>query len=311
MASTIYEFHGGRPGSDVSRRNAKTHNCPFVDKRCKKKNGACSLLLSESAEPVIICPNRLYGDGFKVIADVANATIERSDLVAPTRAAELHALGQLSGHEAVVFGQGFGRELSVKAPAIEGERGSSFSVDYVLCALEDDLSLNGFTAVEVQTIDTTNSYGSAAKYYYSLQEGDVIKTDLELTNAGLNWENVNKRILPQIIYKGHTLRREVKAQNGLYFVLPDAVYRKILTRIGNDLMSYPKGAGTVTFETYRIGDEQSDGTSPLIHVDSKTTSVEQIAFAFVSPRNLPTLGIYEQTIEKNIQKAVKEVSKNS
>lgn len=75
-------------------------------------------------------------------------------------------------------------------------------------------------------------------------------------------------------------------------------------------MSYPRGAGTVTFETYRIGDEKSDGTSPLIHVESKTTSVEQIAFAFVSPRNLPTLGIYEHTIEKNIQKAVKEVSKN-
>ena len=311
MASKIYEFHGARPGSDVSRKNAKTHYCPFVDKRCKKKNGACSLLLSESVEPVIICPNRLYGDGFKVIADVAAATIERTELVAPKRAAEFHGFGQWNGQEAVVFGQGFGRELAVKAPTIDGERASSFSVDYVLCALDSNLSLHGFTAVEVQTIDTTNSYGNAAKYYYGLQPSEPVDAKSEITNAGLNWENVNKRILPQIIYKGHTLRREIKAQHGLFFVLPDAVYRKILTRIGNDLMSYPKGPGTVTFETYRIGDERKDGTSPLVHVESKTTSVEQIAFAFVSPRNLPALGVYEETIEKNIKKAVREVSKNS
>jgi hypothetical protein len=311
MASTIYEFHGARPGSKVSRENAKKHHCPFVDKRCKKKNGACSLLLSESEEPVIICPNRLYGDGFKVIEDIANKTIERGQLISPEQAAELHALNQLNGDEAVVFGQGFGRELAVTAPAIEGERPSSFSVDYVMCALENDLSLNGFAAVEVQTIDTTNSYGNAAKYYYALQTNQKLDPQAEITKAGLNWENVNKRILPQIIYKGHTLRREVKAQHGLFFVLPDAVYSKILTRIGNDLMSYPKGPGTVTFETYRIGEEQPDGTSRLVHVDSNTTSVEQIAFAFVSPRNLPKLGIYENKIEKNIQTAVKQAAKRS
>ena len=39
-------------------------------------------------------------------------------------------------------------------------------------------------------------------------------------SVGPNWENVNKRILPQLIYKGHLLEREALCQSGLFFACP-------------------------------------------------------------------------------------------
>lgn len=301
MASTIFEFYGARPGTSQSLENARKAHCPFIDGKCKKKNGACSLLLTTATEPVIICPNRLYGGHFDVIRDVAKQALGgRDDLISPKEAIKQFKQGNFDPRSVIVFGQGFGKELAVSAPAKDGERGSSFSVDYVLCALSESFQVEEFAAIEVQTIDTTNSYASAAKYYRTLTGNARVDEAKEVTKAGLNWENVNKRILPQIIYKGHSLRREPKAQEGLFFVVPDQVYQKILTRIGDELLEYPRGPGTVTFRTYALGDEQPDGTSPLVLVNEFTTSVEQIAFAFVSPRNLPEIETYQRKIEKTL-----------
>lgn len=305
MASTIFEYHGARPGSSESRQNASSHHCPFIDGKCKKKHGACSLKLA-NGEPVIICPNRLYGESFRVISDVASKALGgRKSLVRPEFAKKEYEVGSWDGSKVIVFGQGFGRELSVSAPADENGKRSRFKVDYVLCSADETMQVKEFAALEVQTIDTTNSYASASTYYRSLGVNDGIDPKRESTNAGLNWENVNKRILPQIIYKGHALRREVKAQKGLFFILPDQVYRRILTRIGNRLLEYPRGPGTVTFETYKLGAEQPNGMSDLERVTTFTTSVEQIAFAFVSPRNLPDMDSYDREICKRLKQKKK------
>ena len=55
----------------------------------------------------------------------------------------------------------------------------------------------------------------------------------------MNWENVNKRILPQIIYKGHVLRLEERCTKGLYFVCPKQVYSRIRERLGGNLRADP------------------------------------------------------------------------
>ena len=75
--------------------------------------------------------------------------------------------------------------------------------------------LLGFVAIEVQSIDTTGNYQAEREAY--LGDRIVCRED---STAGLNWENVNKRILPQIIYKGHVLRREPLCQKGLFFICP-------------------------------------------------------------------------------------------
>lgn len=301
VASTIYEFYGARPGTAESRRNAAARHCPFVDGPCKKKDiGACSLKMA-NAEPVVICPNRLYGDGFKVIADVSGKALGgRTDIVGAEQFKHLRDAGQWDGSKAVAFGQGYDGELSVTGPSDEDGKRSRFKIDFIVCAINAELELEEFAAIEVQTIDISNSYRPAAEYYHSLSGNAEIDPARETAKAGLNWENVNKRILPQIIYKGHALRREDKAQEGLFFVLPHQVYKRILTRVGGTLQSYPRGPGTVTFETYDLGDPLADGTCPLVHVETFTTTVDQIAYAFVSPHNLPELGSYDAAIMRKL-----------
>lgn len=71
-----------------------------------------------------------------------------------------------------------------------------------------------FTAIEVQTIDTTGNYRLSRLALFE-PERRIVKS-----TVGLNWENVNKRIIPQIVYKGQVLQRERLNKTGLWFVTP-------------------------------------------------------------------------------------------
>lgn len=301
MPTKVLEFHGFLPLSDESKAFAARKWCPFVKAKCKKiQSGGVCVLKAPSSLPVIICPNRLYGNGFEVIARIARETFgDDCDLVTDLEAEKRRRDGLLCGREIVVFGQGYSGEVGITAPAAEGESGS-FKVDYLLVKVGANLDPLSIVAVEVQTIDTTNSYKSASQSYYA-EEQHPSQWGEGSTNAGFNWENVTKRILPQIIYKGHALRREKLATHGLFFVLPDPVLQKIRTRVGSSLLEYPKGPGTVTFHSYQLAAIWSGAERPLVPVSEFTTTVEQIAFAFVSPQNLPPLGIYEDTLTAKLK----------
>jgi len=308
MASRIAEFFGARPKSAESVANAQAHYCPFVDSACIKNRtrslGACSLQVGD-ADPIIICPNRLYAENFAILRDIANDVfggetrlLSAKDYERDRRAAAL------DGSEIVVFGKYFGKELGIPTPPglEEGETAGSFYIDFLLVKL-DPVSHQpvAFAAVEVQTIDTTNSYAdAAAAYRLGLDYHGPLGEDL--TNAGLNWENVSKRILPQLIYKGHALRREPLCSKGLFFVVPQAVYQRIKRRVGGRLLEYPKAAGTITFLTYSLGPEDGGNERSLLPAETFTTTVEQIAFAFVSPQNLPAAGVYQTVIGENLQR---------
>lgn len=125
------------------------------------------------------------------------------------------------GGAVAVFGKGWGGEL--RLPQRKGV--GSYFVDWVLARLDACGELAELTAIEVQTIDTTGSYGNARK---SLSEERKVIAD----TVGLNWENVSKRIIPQIIYKGQVLQREDLCRSGLYFVCPHPVYHRVLERLG-------------------------------------------------------------------------------
>ncbi len=249
-----------------------------------------------TGKPVIICPNRLYGNNFEVIRRIAQDCFgSRAELIADDVAESRRRSSGLTGNEVVVYGQGFSGEIGIRAPtADEGVEGS-FKIDFLLTRVDEALKPISFVAVEVQTIDTTDSYSEASKAYYAATEIDASPGLIE-TRAGFNWENVSKRILPQLIYKGHALRREANAQFGLYFVLPHAVFEKIKTRIGGRLLEYPRGPGTITFHSYELGEAIPNGPREILLQETFTTTVEQIAFAFVSPQNLPPLGVYEKAL---------------
>lgn len=89
-----------------------------------------------------------------------------------------------------------------------------------------------FAALDVQTMDTIGSYRAE-------REAILNGTAHKGKSAGPNRENVNKRILPQLIYKGHLPEREALCQSGLFFACPEAVYNKIMNRLGSELASYP------------------------------------------------------------------------
>lgn len=111
------------------------------------------------------------------------------------------------------------------------------------------------------------------------------------------WANVSKRILPQLIYKGYVLRRERLCGKGLFFVCPTAVLARVRARLGTKMLEYPIASGTITFQAYDLAPAAREGKRrKLIKGATFTTTVEQVAYAFVSPVNLPEMGVYEKAI---------------
>jgi hypothetical protein len=135
----------------------------------------------------------MYADRYQVLQGVAEAAFGPGCKL--RNAAEYLSAEPVEGRTVIVFGKRWGKELRLPA---KGGRGSYF-VDWVLALLTPTGELEKFVAVEVQTIDTIGSYREERDAYITGQSFQGTST------AGLNWENVNKRILPQLIYKGHVL----------------------------------------------------------------------------------------------------------
>ncbi len=173
-----------------------------------------------------------------------------------------------------------------------------YYVDWILARMSADGDMAELTAVEVQTIDTTGNYSDQAQKFFAGEAYiDGRGRTPGYSNAGMNWENVNKRILPQLIYKGHVLRREERCSKGLFFVCPRQVFDRIRDRLGGTLHEYRPGNGTITFRSYQLGGGSPDGQSrDLEFFDQFTTTVDQVALAFTSPMNLPDMNVYSAAI---------------
>ena len=93
------------------------------------------------------------------------------------------------------------------------------------------------------------------------------------SEAGLNWDNVSKRILPQLIYKGHVLRQEPLCNKGMFFVCPTPVYDRVRERLGGDMRPYHFQPGSLTFCWYDLGSETAPGQQrELVHQGNFTTT---------------------------------------
>lgn len=301
MAARVVEFFGYKPLDPVGQAFAEAVRCPFVDSACiKPRHGACSLQQTGGG-PIIICPNRLYDDHHAVLGDIAVQAFGTGVLLTKSGdISRLKAAGALTGNEVAVFGKYWGSELSIPQPQMPEDEADvgGFFIDYVLARLSSGGEMAEFTAVEVQTIDTTNSYREQSEAFFAGQPFiDRRGNNPGWSTAGLNWANVSKRILPQLIYKGYVLRRERRCGKGLFFVCPTAVLNKVRGRLGTKMLEYPIAAGTITFQAYDLGPEVAPGLRrALVKGETFTTTVEQVAYAFVSPVNLPPMGVYETAI---------------
>jgi len=288
LALRITEFFGFQP-ADMSERAVAARAsrfCPFLDRPCTKtfadgeKAGACAVTPVTSGE-VVCCANRLYAENYRILQDVADVAFGGgARLIRPEH------LAQAENRDVAVFGKRWGRELRI--PQRRGA--GSYFVDWILVLLRQGGDPAEFVAVEVQSIDTTGNYRAERDAY--LEGRPVTASD-----AGLNWENVSKRILPQLIYKGHVLRRERLCLKGLFFVSPTRVYDRIRQRLARNLDPLHMQPGSLTFMWYDLGPAAPPGQLRALTLRGHhTTTVDQVALAFTAPQDLPEAGVYEGAI---------------
>lgn len=211
MAGYIAEFFGYRAedSSNEALMAVAQKRCPFLGTQCTKMlsrdhivSGVCAIRQKTEGSPnVICCPIRIYAEDYKMLRTIASNAFGMD-------------LNLYAGRAAV----GQARSL----PQREGT--GSYFVDWVLARLDATGELVEFTAIEVQTIDTTGNYRDARQ---ELQDSRAVIP----CTVGLNWENVSKRIIPQLIYKGQVLQRENLCRTGLYFVCPQPVFERVLNRL--------------------------------------------------------------------------------
>jgi hypothetical protein len=298
MAGAIYEFFGYR-ADDTSKQAgdaATDRKCPFLNDRCKKQlnnreiSGVCAIKPKTSA-PVIICPIRLYSDNYRILSSVAREAFDRDLPLQPGKEARAWAITNRRPAVAV-FGQRWGGEL--RLPKKQGH--GNYFVDWILALITSDGSLQEFVAIEVQTMDTRGNYHSGRN---SLLNGTREFVDID---ASPNWENVSKRIIPQLVYKGQVLQREDLCKKGIFFVCPKPVLERIISRLGgrDELPHYPKQNGAITFVAYDYdtGVSPEDGVPlPLTVVDQHQTAVSKMQDAF-NRVTLKEANVYQAAIEE-------------
>lgn len=300
MAKKILELFGYAPddSSLVASAARREQTCPMVGGPCSKeigsaenriRSGVCTIV-DKDGGPVVICPIRLYADQYALLSTVAKLAfkVDAVTLVDGRKASK--ASFPKKSQLVAVFGKGWGGELKVPGRPVSGRKSAGFFVDWILARLDVNKKLLDFAALEVQTMDTIGSYRS---------ERDAILNGRPYAgkSVGPNWENVNKRILPQLIYKGHLLEREALCQRGLFFACPEAVYNKIMDRLGSTLADYPLKNNSLTFIPMRLQASVTSGVPRSIEaLQCKTTTVQQVQIAFSSPTNLPEAGAYERAI---------------
>lgn len=297
MAGKIWEFFGYRTDDhSVAAIAAVTEmQCPYLAKTCEKRlsdgaiAGVCTIKPATS-DPVICCPIRLYANKYRALHDVAKIAFEADYELVEGGGASARAKEKKEPVVAV-FGKRWGGEL--RLPQKDGA--GSYFVDWVLALLDANGTLKEFVAVEVQTIDTTGNYRNGREGLLSPQRTNPT------TTAGLNWENVNKRILPQLIYKGQVLQREALCRKGLFFVCPKPVYTRVMSRLGGSegLIRYALQPASITFLAYEHDMESGliDGsTLSLKALAPHSTTVYKVQEAFNNV-TLPDENVYRTAIE--------------
>ena len=169
MSGYISEFFGYRAedSSVTALDNTSKQVCPFLSSYCTKAlgdktnrtlSGVCAIRqVSETSPAVICCPNRIYADNYKMLNTIAQKAFGRSyNLYSGRLAVEK---SKEEGGAIAVFGHGWGGELPL--PKRQGR--GSYYVDWILARLDETGELVEFTAIEVQTIDTTGTYQNARR----------------------------------------------------------------------------------------------------------------------------------------------------
>ncbi len=267
--------------SSAARSLWNIGGCPFVNKACIKINhdqtityGTCSV--TSPYGDIIICPNRLYADDYGTLKRVAKDAF--GDITFLLFDEYIKRRGDID--ECVVaLGKNSGKEVQV---------GHHLSMDWVLARILGG-ELVEYAGIEIQSIDITGNYRDAWHGYKNLPQTNLPLSDLPSSCHGLNWANVHKRLIPQLIRKGIIYSRSKLVKKGLYFVLPDIVYDKFEDVIGSDIPTVNMASNeTLTVLTYKLGDAAPSGQQrELVAVRKLRFTLDEFSNRFISGPNLP------------------------
>ena len=205
---------------------ASGYQCPFIHKQCTKRSQqlpetepypVCSIwrgvnaTLVPATNLVCVCPKRFYA------VDFLKEVVENCWPKPGPANAQIASEVQMKG-----FG----------------------NVDFVIADVGADGAIGHFLSVELQAIDIT---GSVFKAYQALSASIDLK---KRPRYGLNWDNVYKRYITQLIRKGyfhHHWKSKIVA------VIQDHIYKNITARA--DFMRTPNVQDptvNIIFMTYRF-----------------------------------------------------------
>ncbi len=171
-------------------------------------------------------------------------------------------------------------------------------MDWVLAKVEGG-HLGAYVGVEVQSIDITGNYRDNWYGYKNLTESSGL---IPKSDHGMNWANVHKRLIPQLIRKGLIYAGSNLVGSGLYFVLPEIVYRKFEDVIGSDIPLVDSGGPDVlTVHTYGLSDPVAYGEQRhlVLHREIRFR-LEEFSQRFIAGANLPSGGDLDNAVRRGL-----------
>jgi len=265
--------------------------CPFLGATCVKwdreariHTGICTVngpTGEHGRSEVIACWGRLYAEDYKVLRVVSAETFGSLPFYLYDDYLALPA--PRPDPVVVAIGKGHGKEIGFK----DGEIASS--LDWVLAVFRAG-AVDQFIGLEVQSIDTTGNMRDNRADYATLH---MTRTAIPIRDSGhgLNWANVWKRLIPQLILKGPALKSSALCKKGLFFVLPDEVYKRF-EHLAPDIPQQSAPANnTVTVYTWGLGDRVAHGDRrELVRVRHLIYKLDDLILAFTD-RSASTAGV--------------------
>lgn len=215
---------------------------------------------------------RLYGSDYSTLRKLANDVLSEPELKT-YMFDEWVAASRPNG--IVLIGKGSIGEVKTEAG----------SLDWVAVHF-DERTVVKYGGIEAQAIDTTGNY--RANRAALMREEALVPP----SGHGLNWENVNKRIIPQLLRKGMLLKKlsETEPAVGLGFLVDANVFSKFEARISSP-MKDDDGFNLVV-HAYSLAATQPYATPTLVLNKSVHASIEQLAEKFLavpdSPKSIAT-----------------------
>lgn len=286
----IVELFGYAPDdtSDAALNAWGKNLCPFLGEVCSKTNhdqsviyGTCSVSNGIQKLPgseIIICPKRIYADTHKIFHSVIKAAWpqQQKNLIVGGSLAELQEKALHASNPVIAFGQNSGKEIQIQS-------NGTLSMDWILQSYEivdGKLQPVDFVGIEIQSIDITGNYRDNWSAYNQIRQGQPVD-EIPNSGHGLNWANVHKRLIPQIIRKGNVYEKTERCI-GFFFILPEPVYQKFEEVIGELETFQAPNKENLSVITLNLGSELPSGNIRELEIIRQVNySLGDIAAAFI------------------------------